>query len=56
MKAILKILFGCSHRRLTFPQAERGQHNTGHCSVSCLDCGTRWRYDFGSMKRCERIV
>jgi hypothetical protein len=42
---LLKNLFGCSHRKTTFPVTT----NTGTW-VTCLDCGKRLPYNWQKMK------
>jgi hypothetical protein len=49
---ILKILFGCRHRRKSLPMSTvpgRGD-SQGGTFVVCLDCGTRFRYDWEQMR------
>lgn len=45
MSDFLNWLWGCRHKRTTFPQG-RGRY----CVVSCLDCGRPMVYDWQSMK------
>ena len=52
LQQILNTMFGCSHRRTTFPltPARRSgvaRHNT---YVSCLDCGKELDYDWDEMR------
>lgn len=54
MNVVLDALFGCSHRRTSFPltpktgrgiaSAHRGTY------VACLDCGREFEYDWTTMK------
>jgi hypothetical protein len=43
-------LFGCTHRRRTFPITAKkpGTHSTTY--VVCLDCGKEFPYDWQKMK------
>jgi hypothetical protein len=41
-------LFGCQHRRTTFPQRPGGK--TGEAYVACVDCGKRFTYDWEQMR------
>jgi len=45
LRTLLRSLFGCSHRKTTFPVTSR----TGTW-VTCLDCGRRLPYDWQKMK------
>jgi hypothetical protein len=53
---IIDALFGCTHRRYTFPiTAKKGQHRSEAASVTgtyvvCLDCGREFPYDWRQMK------
>jgi hypothetical protein len=51
-RAAVDLMFGCGHARTTFPQTEK---RTRHTTVACLDCGKRFEYDWGSMKRGRAI-
>ncbi|HTT62237.1 MAG TPA: hypothetical protein VMG35_10370 [Bryobacteraceae bacterium] len=53
---LLNLLFGCSHRRTTFPitparragySQSRGQRHSTY--VVCLDCGKEFGYDWSEM-------
>lgn len=44
MRHLLRILFGCAHRRRTFPQTIKGR-----CWVTCLACGKSFDYDWDNM-------
>lgn len=41
---ILTWLFGCTHRRTTFPQTWSGETH-----VTCLECGREMMYDWDRM-------
>lgn len=53
---ILDMLFGCWHKRLSFPiSGKRGQRRTGAARptgtyVVCLDCGREFPYDWRQMR------
>jgi hypothetical protein len=51
------VLFGCSHKRCSFPMTVRGKlrRNTPAASVTgtyvvCLDCGKEFPYDWNQMR------
>ena len=53
----LDVLFGCSHKKLSFPITVRGaqRRSTPAASVTgtyvvCLDCGHEFPYDWTQMK------
>lgn len=49
--ALLNALFGCSHRRTTFPLTSPAKN--GSCTetyVVCLSCGTEFQYDWEEMR------
>jgi hypothetical protein len=53
---LFNILFGCSHRRYTFPISTRpGQTKSAAAEVTgiyvvCLDCGKEFAYDWANMR------
>ena len=53
---ILDMLFGCWHKRLSFPiSTKRGQRRTSAARqtgtyVVCLDCGQEFAYDWQQMR------
>lgn len=55
-------LFGCSHKRITFPITIRQRVRTSSTTgtyVVCLDCGGEFEYDWKEMKvigRREKVV
>ncbi len=56
--AIVNLVFGCWHRRLSRPMAEPSQPG-GRPSdgfVVCLDCGRRFAYDLREMKLGKRLA
>lgn len=51
----LDVLFGCPHRKLSFPITVRGRHRAKAASMAgtyvvCLDCGHEFAYDWDDMK------
>jgi hypothetical protein len=54
MNSLLNAIFGCSHRRTTFPltPARRvGKSNSRNGTyVVCLDCGREFDYDWQEMR------
>ena len=50
--ALGRILFGCTHRSITFPQSPRHSGaRFGHDPyVVCLECGREFRYDWMAMR------
>lgn len=44
MKHLLWWLFGCSHRRTTFPLTKKRTY------VVCLECGREFQYDWQKMR------
>lgn len=64
MNSIMNALFGCSHRRTTFPltPARKGvgiaPASTGRRGtyVVCLDCGKEFGYDWEGMRIGEPVA
>lgn len=54
MNTLLNALFGCSHRRTTFPLTPArkvGKSNTRNSTyVVCLDCGKEFDYNWQEMR------
>ena len=49
--ALLNALFGCSHRRTTFPLTAPGRNGRLTATyVVCLTCGTEFEYDWQEMR------
>ena len=53
----LDLMFGCPHKRLSFPITVRGdaRRNSGAASITgtyvvCLECGQEFPYDWNKMK------
>ena len=52
---ILDVLFGCVHKRTTFPLSKRGTRRPDAAGrtgtyVVCLDCGKEFAYDWQKMR------
>ena len=54
MNSLLNVLFGCSHRRTTFPMTPArkvGMSNSHNATyVVCLDCGKEFDYNWQEMR------
>jgi hypothetical protein len=52
ISAIVNLLLGCRHRRITRPITPIHKIGSvpGVTYVACLDCGQRFRYDLAAMK------
>jgi hypothetical protein len=48
INALVNALFGCSHRKTTFPLTTGRTFD--HTYVVCLDCGTEFNYDWKEMQ------
>lgn len=61
MANLLEILFGCTHKRFSFPITRRpGQRHSGAAAltgtyVACLDCGKEFPYDWHEMRIVEHL-
>ncbi len=57
MIALVNALFGCTHKRLTFPMTPRSSRDQGEGDadtyVACLRCGREFPYDWNRMKVVE---
>jgi RNase P subunit RPR2 len=56
LRFLFRLLFGCGHKRTTFPLKRDGQTR-----VTCLDCGEELVYDWNKMeiedrRKAERIT
>jgi hypothetical protein len=50
---LIDSLFGCSHKRITFPitiKQAQARKETNGTYVVCLDCGEEFAYDWKEMK------
>ena len=54
LSSVFDSLFGCSHRRTTFPITPRRPAARG-AYVSCLDCGKEFAYNWNEMRMEEPI-
>jgi hypothetical protein len=45
MTFLFDLLFGCRHKRKTFPRGAAED-----CYVACLDCGKHFTYDWSAMR------
>jgi hypothetical protein len=52
---VLRLLFRCSHKRLTLPMTPMTKSGTGRPYVVCLDCGGQFAYDWKEMRVGERL-
>lgn len=56
MSKLVDALFGCSHKRCTFPITANPRHprsdgaTTAATYIVCLDCGKEFPYDWQKMK------
>jgi len=54
--SLFDIVFGCSHKRCSFPMTTRGAKRRSPAAsltgtyVVCLDCGQEFPYDWKAMK------
>jgi hypothetical protein len=52
--SVLDSIFGCSHRRTTFPITPKRPSVWPGAYVSCLDCGKEFAYNWTEMRREEK--
>jgi hypothetical protein len=50
MTFVLERLFGCSHRRTTFPLTPKRPAARVGAYVTCLDCGKEFAYNWNEMR------
>jgi hypothetical protein len=55
MFKLLDVLFGCTHKRYTFPLSAKGPRRSEAAALTgtyvvCLDCGKEFAYDWRQMK------
>jgi hypothetical protein len=52
IRALINLLFGCRHRRITRPMTatHKAAEKPGVTYVTCLDCGQQFHYDLATMK------
>jgi len=51
LRALYDLIFGCAHRRLSWPLTVRTPKKRTY--VVCLNCGTEFDYDFEAMQLCQ---
>ena len=54
LNSVLDSLFGCSHRRTTFPLTPKRPSVRPGAYVTCLDCGKEFAYNWNEMRREEK--
>jgi hypothetical protein len=50
LNSVFDSLFGCSHRRTTFPITPKRPSARVGAYVSCLDCGKEFAYNWNEMR------
>ena len=50
LQRLFDFVFGCSHKRCTFPITVRTKGLRGEPYVVCLDCGREFPYDWNRME------
>lgn len=58
-ESFFRSLFGCSHKRLTFPMTPRRSANglgRANAHVTCLDCGQEFAYDWNTMQVGKQVA
>ena len=59
---IYNLVFGCSHKRYSFPITVRGARRRSQAAsvtgtyVVCLDCGHEFPYDWNEMKVIRKLT
>jgi len=48
--SLLERLFGCKHKRFSFPQTRRTRGKRAGIYVCCLSCGSEFEYDWNEWK------
>ncbi len=61
MAKLIELLFGCSHKRTTFPITLKNSQGLASGTVArtyivCLDCGKEFPYDWRRMKLVESFT
>lgn len=56
LNSVFDSLFGCSHRRTTFPITPKRPSAHLGAYVTCLDCGKEFAYNWNEMRREEDPV
>src|SRR6266849_10199227 len=50
LNSVIERLFGCSHRRTTFPMTPKRPSVRVGAYVTCLDCGKEFAYNWNEMR------
>jgi len=50
MSSLLGMLFGCSHKRTTFPLTPPRKSKRSGTYIVCLECGTEFDYNWKEMR------
>jgi hypothetical protein len=50
LSSVFDSLFGCSHRRTTFPMTPKRPNARLGAYVTCLDCGKEFAYNWNEMR------
>jgi len=53
---VLERLFGCSHKRTTFPLTPKRPSGRVGAYVTCLDCGKEFAYNWNEMRLEEPLA
>src|SRR5260221_14396250 len=56
LNTMLERLFGCSHRRTTFPLTPKRPAGRAGAYVTCLDCGKEFAYNWNEMRLEEPVM
>ena len=56
LSSVFDSLFGCSHRRTTFPMTPKRPTARLGAYVSCLDCGKEFAYNWNEMRMEEKPI
>jgi hypothetical protein len=50
MSSLLGMLFGCSHKRTTFPLTPTRKSKRSGTYIACLECGKEFAYNWKEMR------
>ena len=58
LASLVAVLFGCRHRRTTFPLTRTGatQAEANGTFVTCVDCGKEFKYDWATLRIGEAVT
>ena len=56
INSVLERIFGCSHRRTTFPITPKRSSARVGAYVTCLDCGKEFAYNWNDMRQEEQLT